>query len=141
MSTEYESLETSPLPTNEVFLVQYPGYVKNIDKVFRTLGGQHALNKAVNDEPGVLELHFRPGDPFSHPINGDVIATTNLLLKVTRRRRKKNAADMEVDQPEHDPDVDERNAEGFEAEIVGLITKTCRFRGVLLDGCGSFSEQ
>ncbi|RUS35618.1 hypothetical protein BC938DRAFT_482169 [Jimgerdemannia flammicorona] len=40
---------------------------------------------------------------------------------------------MEMDQPGNDLDMEEEDEEdsgNFKAEIIGLITKTCRFRGV-----------
>ncbi|CAB4417855.1 unnamed protein product [Rhizophagus irregularis] len=40
--------------------------------------------------PAVKKVLKRPDDPFCHPINGDVIPTSNLLLKVTRRKKKQN---------------------------------------------------
>ncbi|CAJ0640028.1 3656_t:CDS:2 [Entrophospora sp. SA101] len=83
----YEKAKCIPLPTQQQFFsVEYPGYVKNIDRVLKTLGGQKGLKKAINED--MMELWFRPDDPFSHPINGNVIPTSNLLLKVTRRKRR-----------------------------------------------------
>ncbi|CAJ0640031.1 3668_t:CDS:2 [Entrophospora sp. SA101] len=100
----YEKAKCIPLPTQQQFFsVEYPGYVKNIDRVLKTLGGQKGLKKAINED--MMELWFRPDDPFSHPINGNVIPTSNLLLKVTRRKRRY-----------------------VKCEVIGIISKTCRFR-------------
>jgi general transcription factor 3C polypeptide 5 (transcription factor C subunit 1) len=52
---------------------------------------------------------------------GDVIDTSNLLLKVTRRRRKRpsgpNGTWLERD-------------ETLTTAVVGIVTKTCRFRSM-----------
>ncbi|CAG8484210.1 5336_t:CDS:10 [Acaulospora colombiana] len=85
----YDEAPNRIIPPNQLFAVEYPGYVKNIDKVLQTLGGQRGLKKAVNED--LMELRFRPGDPFCHPINGDVIPTSNLLLKVTWKRKKRKS--------------------------------------------------
>lgn len=61
-----------------------------------------------------IELKFRPNDPFSHGIVGNVVSTKNLVLKVTRQVKKSNP-DQQVGE--------------MKAEILGQIKKTCRFRG------------
>src|SRR5438034_299258 len=71
-----------------------------------------------------MELRFRPDDPFCHPINGDVIPTSNLLLKVTRRKKKQN---KNVSREKEE----KANAkEDVKFDILGIISKTCRFRGM-----------
>lgn len=60
-----------------------------------------------------MELRYRPKDPFCHPINGSIVPTSQVLVKVTRRRKK--------NQPEDQGQLS--------TEIVGTIPQTCRFRG------------
>jgi general transcription factor 3C polypeptide 5 (transcription factor C subunit 1) len=78
--------------------------------------------KAVNK--GLAELRYRPKDPFCHPINGDVVPTANFLLKVTRRRKKSPG-----NREENSAHTMEEHKQNFNFEIVGIINKTCRFRG------------
>ncbi|ORX94702.1 hypothetical protein K493DRAFT_283560 [Basidiobolus meristosporus CBS 931.73] len=127
---QYETAEVLPLPIDkEFFAVEYPGYVKNIDRVLNTIGGQYGLQRALKEEYGYLELRYRPGDHFSHPINGDVIHTGNLLLKVTRRvRRRKTQRPASTEEQELPMEIEEDG--NFKAEIMGVISKTCRFRGM-----------
>ncbi|KAJ3269538.1 tau 95 subunit of transcription factor TFIIIC [Borealophlyctis nickersoniae] len=131
MSTpEEEKAPSRPLPRWNFHVVEYPGYVKDEQKVLQTLGGMPAIEKAFNEDLKGLELRYRPDDPFSHPINGEIIATTNLLLKVTRRRKKKK---------KEQTDVADEGAGGDEpwkinTEIVGVVSKTCRFRGGIRAG-------
>ncbi|CAG8472945.1 1742_t:CDS:2 [Racocetra fulgida] len=99
------------LPTQQCFVVEYPGNVKNIDKALQTLGGQKGLKK----------LRFRPDNPFCHPINGDIIPTANLLLKVTRRRKKVKNHHMRRDSD----DNNEESVKDFNFEIMGIINYQC----------------
>ncbi|KAI8610784.1 RNA polymerase III transcription factor IIIC subunit-domain-containing protein [Chytriomyces sp. MP71] len=68
-----------------------------------------------------LELRLRPHDPFSHPVLGEIIPTSNLLLKVTRKRRKCGSGPNGEYMPEDYK---------METEIVGIIVKTGRFRAL-----------
>ncbi|CAG8826657.1 3957_t:CDS:2, partial [Racocetra persica] len=65
----------------------------------------------------LLELRFRPDNPFCHPINGDIIPTANLLLKVTRRRKKVKNHHMRRDSD----DSNEESIKDFNFEIMGII--------------------
>ncbi len=70
----------------------------------------------ANDSSGILDLKYRPEDLLSHPIPGEIVPTQNLLLRVTKRRRK-----------------GAHPSEPFETkyELLGPVNKTCRFRGIL----------
>ncbi|RIA87754.1 RNA polymerase III transcription factor IIIC subunit-domain-containing protein [Glomus cerebriforme] len=122
----YFGYETAPrrnIPSKQIFVIEYPGYIKNMNKVLHTLGGEKGLKKAVNED--LMELRFRPDDPFCHPINGDVIPTSNLLLKVTRRKKKRQNKNGNRENEE------KSNAkEDVKFDILGIINKTCRFRGM-----------
>ncbi|KAG0163938.1 tau 95 subunit of transcription factor TFIIIC [Apophysomyces sp. BC1015] len=113
MEIDYEIASTIPIPKKKFFCVEYPGYVKNLDRALNTLGGEKALATAITNQKAV-ELRFRHQDPFSHPINGDIVPTANLLVKITRRVKK--------GRPEEEAT--------YKTDIVGTISKTCRFRGL-----------
>jgi hypothetical protein len=72
----------------------------------------HCQNHKENSKE--IELKFRPNDPFSHGIVGNVVSTKNLVLKVTRQVKKSNPEEQVGD---------------IKTEILGQIKKTCRFRG------------
>src|ERR1700733_12280747 len=82
------------LPQTTFYSIEYPGYVSTSDKsyarVVRQVGGQAALNAAfkrnATRKESFLELNLRPENPLSHPILGDIVGTSNLLLKVVKRR-------------------------------------------------------
>ncbi|KAI9497095.1 RNA polymerase III transcription factor IIIC subunit-domain-containing protein [Zychaea mexicana] len=102
------------VPNRKYVLVEYPGRVKNVDRALKSLGGEKTIANALNKEVKTIELRYRPEDPFSHPVVGDVVPTSSLLLKVTKRK-KKNQPDDEA---------------AFKAEALGTILKSCRFRAM-----------
>ncbi|DBA84225.1 TPA: hypothetical protein ACH3X2_006290, partial [Trebouxia sp. C0005] len=76
---------TQPVPSREAFLVEFPGYIRNPQAVVQTLGGVDALTRAANSDDSVLQLRFRPDDPYSHPLYGERQAAAGLLLKIARK--------------------------------------------------------
>ena len=112
------------LPSMPFYSVEYPGYVtpESIPLAIQHLGGQSSLDNAfkrtATKKESLLELNFRLGNPFSHPVPGDVIPTSNILLKVVKKRRKRKEG--EPYDPEHVGD--------YTIEAMGPIPKTARFR-------------
>lgn len=111
-----------PIPQQSFYSIEYPGYVKHasVPIAVNALGGQSKIDQAFKRVAGktqpMLELSLRPGNPFAHPIMGEVSNSNNLVLKVVMRKRKKKNPD--------DPDVGE-----YTASIAGVMAKTVRFRG------------
>jgi general transcription factor 3C polypeptide 5 (transcription factor C subunit 1) len=108
------------------YSVEYPGYVQpsSVPLAISNLGGQskvdHAFKRtASKSQQTLLELSLRPGNPFAHPVPGDVVGTNNLLLKVTKRKRKQVAGDP-------------CTTGEYTAEVVGVVSKTARFRSDFL---------
>ncbi|THH32364.1 hypothetical protein EUX98_g1804 [Antrodiella citrinella] len=130
-ATVREATETSsdataperPLPSAHFYSVEYPGYVQpaSVPIALDRLGGPShvyaAFQRSENKSGSLLELNFRPKDPFSHPVNGEVVSSNNLLLKVVKRRRKARVPGGDV-------------VGDYTAEVVGSISKTARFRGM-----------
>ncbi|EMD41102.1 hypothetical protein CERSUDRAFT_111679 [Gelatoporia subvermispora B] len=114
-----------PLPTTHFYSIEYPGYVKStsVPIAVERLGGhasiENAFRRTSNKSDALLEMRFRPGDPFSHPVPGDIVPTNNILLKVVKRRRKARSSEA----------VDEVQGE-YTVEAVGVIPKTARFRSM-----------
>ncbi|KAJ1818262.1 tau 95 subunit of transcription factor TFIIIC [Coemansia sp. RSA 2675] len=118
-----EMAERKSLPERTAFSIEYPGFVNNTDKAILTLGGAERVARHATsgiDEMGPLQLRFRYNDPSSHPINGQKVATDNLLIKVTKRTRRLKSATGEVVGPAEFVSED--------AEVVAVIDKTARFR-------------
>ncbi len=75
------------VPTTSYSAVEYPGYVRNVDRAMQTLGGGEAIAASLRTQSSFLKLAFRPEDPSSHPLFGDRQETHNhLLLRISRRR-------------------------------------------------------
>ena len=113
------------LPQLSFYSVEYPGYVQpaSVPAAIHSLGGQSSVDRAFRrsglKSDALLELSMRPGNPFSHPIPGDVIGANNLLLKVVKRKRKRGEGPS--------TSIDGTLGE-YTAEVVGIMAKTARFR-------------
>lgn len=116
-----------PLPSAHFYSVEYPGYVQptSVPRALKTLGGQgiveSAFKRTANRNNSILELNLRPGNPFAHPIPGEIIPTNNLVLKVVKRRRKRKDGEATADGPA----IGE-----YTVQAVGVIPKTARFRSM-----------
>ena|ERR1700722_1206945 len=121
-----------PLPSTAFYSVEYPGFVQpeSVPIAIRNLGGQASLDsvfKRTSSKPETLvELRLKPGNPFAHPIPGDVAATNNILLKIVKRRRRRQ---------DGDPDAPDHLGE-YTAEAIGTIPKTIRFRSEYIHAFG-----
>ncbi|OBZ71904.1 Transcription factor tau subunit sfc1 [Grifola frondosa] len=115
-----------PLPSTHFYSVEYPGYVQSssVPLAVERLGGQHSIDNAfkrpIAKVESLLELHMRPGNPFAHPIPGDVLSTNNILLKVVKRRRKRSEGE-----------TGDGSVGQYTVEAVGVIPKTARFRSMV----------
>lgn len=113
-----------PLPQTPFYSVEYPGYVRptSVPLAVSNLGGQttldNAFKRAASKTETLIELTLRPGQPFAHPIPGDVVSTNNILLKIVKKRRKRRL----------EKGLDDGAVGEYTAEAVGIIPKTTRFR-------------
>ncbi|KAJ3109327.1 tau 95 subunit of transcription factor TFIIIC [Phlyctochytrium bullatum] len=110
----YEPAPSAPLPNWTFHVIEYPGRILNTDAAIKTMGGSRAIEQAFASDLGHIELRYRYNDPFSHPIFGDIVNTANLMLKVTRKRKKRDRMGRRPSESGEDE---------FEvvAEIVGVI--------------------
>lgn len=115
--TDHEPSPLIPIEKRKFLCVEYPGHVKKPERAIKTLGGESALSEALVNNTQV-QLRYRAKDIFSHPINGDVLDTCKLLVKVTRRvKRSKKTGEIVED-----------DAAPWQHQVVGLVEKTVRFR-------------
>lgn len=70
-----------------LLMVEYPGFVKNVDKALATMGGLETIEKVSKSDKDRLELKFRKKDPLSHPAYGDRSAKKCLVLKLKKIRK------------------------------------------------------
>lgn len=110
-----------PLPSTHFYSIEYPGYVKatSVPLALERIGGQASVDSAFkrigNKGGSMLELNLRPGNPFSHPIPGEVVPTNNLVLKVVKRKKVRRGGSKE-------------STGEYTVSAVGMIPKTARFR-------------
>ncbi|XP_053138546.1 general transcription factor 3C polypeptide 5 isoform X2 [Hemicordylus capensis] len=99
--------------------VEYPGVVRNVDKMLLTLGGEEGVSRIYVDPSRRLELYFRPKDPYCHPVCANRFPTSSMLLKVKKKTRRKwtEAGDLEEEVK-------------FEAEILGIVNTVYTFQGM-----------
>ncbi|XP_078687071.1 general transcription factor 3C polypeptide 5-like [Branchiostoma floridae x Branchiostoma belcheri] len=131
-----------PINTKSLICVEYPGRVKNVEKMLETLGGEENVSKAVSDSSRRLDLRFRPGDPYCRPVYGDRFPTSSLLVRVrrTRRVRKDRAkgsedvpansstGTMETPAPSTSSSQEERVT--YNTEVLGIVDTTYRFQAM-----------
>ncbi|KAF7132871.1 hypothetical protein RHSIM_Rhsim09G0003800 [Rhododendron simsii] len=75
-------------PRTEAFAVHYPGYPSSTTRAIETLGGSEGILKARCLQSNKLELHFRPEDPYSHPVFGELQPCNNFLLRISKRKER-----------------------------------------------------
>jgi general transcription factor 3C polypeptide 5 (transcription factor C subunit 1) len=120
MSAPEVQPEGRPLPKVEYTSIEYPGAICNVPKALSTMGGIESISKVTScctvcnlqclqAQDKFLELNFRPGCPYSHPLFANRISTSNFLLTV--KRKSPTSSD-------------------FDFEIAGLIPQTYAFRGL-----------
>ncbi|KAI0829373.1 RNA polymerase III transcription factor IIIC subunit-domain-containing protein [Trametes gibbosa] len=118
-----------PLPNTHYYSVEYPGYVQpsSVPLAVERLGGQTTVDSAFRRATGrdkvesLLELRLRPGNPYAHPIAGEIVPTSNIVLKVVKRKRRRQEGARAGD-----PDA----VGEYTFEAVGVVPKTARFRSM-----------
>ncbi|KAH8926211.1 hypothetical protein BT69DRAFT_1317752 [Atractiella rhizophila] len=111
------------IPNRTFVSIEYPGVVteqpESMERAIESLGGAAALSSAINSPSPSNQVELRLGSEdeiFRHPIPGDIVDSDNIVLKLTRRRRKKKVG------------VDNEEEGVFSVECLGLSTKIIRFR-------------
>ncbi|KAM9793296.1 general transcription factor 3C polypeptide 5 isoform 2-T2 [Syngnathus typhle] len=118
------SSSTLELRDNKLVCVEYPGLVSNVDKMLETLGGARNISETFSQPNLRLELRYRPQDPFCHSLCGNRFSSSNLLLRVRRRVRKRDSKVAEISM-----------------EILGVIGTTYKFQGMADYQCLAVQSQ
>jgi general transcription factor 3C polypeptide 5 (transcription factor C subunit 1) len=79
------------VPRQSGVAIHFPGYISSVENALKTLGGEAALEKVLQDN-GLLKLRLRPQDPASHPLFGEKLEHPGLVLRVARPRGQPDAA-------------------------------------------------
>ncbi|XP_065355616.1 general transcription factor 3C polypeptide 5 [Calliphora vicina] len=100
--------------TSEYELIEYPGMVKNTDKMISTLGGITKISRALGGDTKRLELRYHPDNPFNKPLSGESSKRAGLLLSVKVRKSKRD--------PNKPPQ--------YTIKIMGYISKSFTFESL-----------
>ncbi len=80
------------IPSASYVAINFPGYVRNVDRATQMLGGHGGIAAAVNSVPGMttpfLSMRYRPEDGASHPLLAPQQPTNGLVLRVSRPMRR-----------------------------------------------------
>lgn len=114
-------------------LVEYPGPVRSTNKALASLGGlatvsnallqpEQQQSDAISRQPPELNLQLSNlHNCFHHPVPATIANTANVVLKITKRRRRQPLRDQETGQ------IIEHGV--YKSQIVGVADQTVRFRG------------
>ncbi|KAJ8086409.1 tau 95 subunit of transcription factor TFIIIC [Marasmius tenuissimus] len=119
-----------PLSSTAFYSVEYPGYVQSssVPIAVQNLGGpstlEAAFRRGASKAETSVELKLRPENPFAHPVPGEVVQNNSVVLKVTKRKRKRrNGEGNEISE---DQPIGE-----YKVEPIGVLGKTIRFRSMV----------
>lgn len=118
------------LPNSKVFAINYPGYPSSMERALITLGGPEGIAKARQFPSNNLELHFRPEDPYSHPVVGERLSCNNFLLKISKHNHKEVCSedDATAHLKENEAHISEDN---IYADIVDHVSEAYYFNGMV----------
>lgn len=113
----YAAAPIYPLPTASAVRVDYPGFVANTDKVLESLGHARGdLARTLEGKRGNLDFWPRPHDSMSHPVEGNCVPASALLLRVRKPIRRSGQ-----------PPVTEQDCE---ISVVARLDKAHKFDGM-----------
>ena len=150
----YEVAPSYDIHQKSFYSIEYPGYVRpvSVPRAITRLGGEKRVSEAFRKNLNVdLKLHDPGTRLFAHPPSGKTVEVQNLVLKVTRRKRKVVVPKKEpetlgndVEMQDSDQDTPGPGWEGmpfanalreattskgeFKIEVLGRLQKTMRFR-------------
>ncbi|ROW02778.1 hypothetical protein VSDG_01884 [Cytospora chrysosperma] len=158
-SEEQPQAPAFKIPSRTIAAVEHPCLVKNIDKGIDTFGPNPQFQSVLDPSKPQLSvpLYLHPHDPSSRPLMSHYASSHNVLFKITvpkrtGRKRKRGSDEPwqgQIEQPVQDaspsatlhskaglddPKVLRRklqdNPDRYEAEAVGVIKHTHRYRGM-----------
>ncbi|GAX75079.1 hypothetical protein CEUSTIGMA_g2523.t1 [Chlamydomonas eustigma] len=117
------------VPSAIITSVEFPGYVRNVDRAIQMLGGLTNIAASLNNgsQNNFLRLHYRPEDTLSHPLIGDQHATQGLLLRISKTKSplKSVPANYEAKNSAHSDETSP-----LKLRIVSRVQRTFKFNGL-----------
>lgn len=80
----------------DLMCIEYPGTIKNVDRLIEAVGGRETLAKTFRSENARLELRLRPSSTYCHGVFGDRVVTQHLLIKFKRKTTHYSDGSKEV---------------------------------------------
>ncbi|CAH8856120.1 unnamed protein product [Trichobilharzia szidati] len=77
------------LPNKELYGIEFPAVVKNVDTAIEMLGGLSQISEVFAEEKRRLNLSFRPHMLYAKPACGDGRSANAFVIRVQRCRNKK----------------------------------------------------
>lgn len=114
---------TGVLPNSKLFAVNYPGYPSSMERAMMTLGGAEGIAKVHQSPSNNLELRFRPEDPYSHPVFGELFPCNNFLLKISKHDTKGGPSETDA--------ISHLKEDEIHADIVGRVSEAYYFNGMV----------
>ena len=106
----------SKVNTTKLVSLQYPGYIKNVNKMLATVGGEKTLTDTYYNGKCRLQMTYRPDDIDAHKACADLIPCTGLMMIVRRRKKHANSATCGYD---------------YKYEILGLVKEQYNFQTLM----------
>ncbi|GLV42415.1 lethal (2) 37Cd [Carabus blaptoides fortunei] len=127
MSIEYaHEVEINPDSfSRKLMCIEYPGMVKNVDKMINTLGGLDNIGIAYATKNRRVELRFRPDDLYCKPTCGDRNFTTALLIKVKVKRKSRDPST-----PCSSKDADKPQTVTYTTSVIGVVDTIYKFNNL-----------
>lgn len=99
---------------NQMFCIEAPAKVENLNNFVRCCGGIRSLESILFTPKSRLQFKFRPDDPNSVPLFSGRKSSTDLVVKVRRKKKPDGTHD-------------------YKFETVGVIDTTFHFEDKICD--------
>ncbi|SGY33971.1 BQ5605_C002g01574 [Microbotryum silenes-dioicae] len=112
--------------TQHFAAIEFPGPVRRLDRALEAVGGLKHLSEALlnpsdNTPKNAIELQLNRGPKgvYTHPVPATIVSGGNIVLRLTRRRRKRPLRDAEGN-------IVEQGI--YSIEPLGVASQNIRFR-------------
>ncbi|SCV68525.1 BQ2448_646 [Microbotryum intermedium] len=114
--------------TQHFAAIEFPGPVRKLDRALEAVGGLKHLSEALlkpsdNTPKNAIELQLNRGPKgvYTHPVPATIISGANIVLRVTKRRRKRPLRDAQGN-------IVETGV--YSIEPLGVASQNIRFRAI-----------
>lgn len=119
-----------PSTIEQFVMIEYPGFVENVDKALDTMGGIDTIEKVFDSQKDRLELKFRKSDPLAHAAYGDRAPKKCLVIRIKRSKATKDESNPSTTQSTSTAKQTKDNREDaiqYEANVIATIQTSYKF--------------